>query len=187
MSQNMIKYGIVGCVCLLFILWMAGTYNGLVKSRNYALEAMSRVEANYQRRADLIPALVEAVKGYAFHEKDTLVQVTQQWKLANASGNYAKSQEATGQMDLAIRGFLTVVQNYPELKANQNFSNLMTQLEGTENRILQERKQYGVRSTDFNNKLETFPSNVFAGFGNFERMKLFEAAAGAQNMPQVKF
>jgi LemA protein len=190
MSINTKKYLIVGGFLFVSFLILTGMYNSLISSQESTREAWNRVEANYQRRADLIPALVETVKGYAIHEKETLTEVARlqsAWINAKRSGDMAKTQEIASQWDAVMGRFMTVVQSTPQLKADKHFSDLMTQLEGTENRILQERKRFGVKATVFNSKLRRFPNNIFAGFGDFERIPLFEAEADAKKMPKVKF
>ena len=184
------KYLIIGALVLLPFMFLTCSYNSLVSKQEAAREAWNRVEANYQRRADLIPNLVEIVKGYATHEKETLIEVSRMqsaWIAAKQTGDAVKSQQAAAQWDVAMGRFMTVVQKTPELKANQNFRDLMVSLEGTENRILQERKRYGERATEYNTKLRSFGSNLYVGFGDFKRMELFEAQASAKDAPKVKF
>lgn len=188
-TNNTKKWIIVGALFFIPFMFLTCSHNSLVNSQESAREAWNRVEANYQRRADLIPNLIEIVKMYATHEKETLVEVARMqsaWIEAKKTGDVEKSQQAAAQWDLAMGRFMTVVQNTPQLKANQNFRELAVALEGTENRILQERKRYGERATEYNSKLRRFPTNVFVGFGDFKRMELFEAQASAKEAPKVK-
>ncbi|MFA5961606.1 MAG: LemA family protein [Parcubacteria group bacterium] len=189
-ASNTKKWIIIGALCLIPFMFLTCSYNSLVSKQEEAREAWSRVEANYDRRAKLIPNLVEIVKGYATHERETLTEVVRlqsAWVAAKQSGDFAKTQQAAAQWDVTAGRFLTIVQNMPELKANAEFGKLAYSLEGTENRILQERKNYGVRATEYNKKLRRFPNNVFVGFGDFKRMELFEADAASKEAPKVKF
>jgi LemA protein len=188
-ANNTNKWIIIGALCLIPFMFLTCAHNSLVNSQESAREAWNRVEANYQRRADLIPNLVEIVKSYATHEKETLIEVARlqsAWIAAKNTGDAVKSQQAAAQWDVAMGRFMTVIQSTPQLKANQNFLDLMVSVEGTENRILQERKRYGERATEYNSKLRRFPNNVFVGFGDFKRMELFEAQASSKDAPKVK-
>jgi len=167
-----------------------GIYNGLVSAQEESKTAWAQVENQYQRRADLIPNLVETVKGYAAQEKNVLEEVTRlrsQWGEARQSGNINKSLEAAQGLDSALSRLMLVVERYPELKSNQNFMKLQDQLEGTENRISVERRRYNQAAMNYNKKIRTYPGAFFAGIFGFERMALFEAEAGAKKVPSVKF
>jgi len=167
-----------------------GIYNGLVSAQEEGKTAWAQVENQYQRRADLIPNLVETVKGYAQQEKTVLEEVTRlrsQWGEARQSGDINKSVQAAQGLDSALSRLMVVVERYPELKSNQNFMKLQDQLEGTENRISVERRRYNQVVLNYNRKIRTFPGVFFAGFFGFERMPLFEAEAGAKKAPTVKF
>ena len=167
-----------------------GIYNGLVSAQEEAKTAWAQVENQYQRRADLIPNLVETVKGYAKQEKSILEEVTRlrsQWGEARQSGNINKSLQAAQGLESALSRLMVVVERYPELKSNQNFMKLQDQLEGTENRISVERRRYNQSVMNYNKKIRTFPGAFFAGPFGFERMSLFEAEAGAKKAPAVKF
>jgi len=167
-----------------------GIYNGLVSAQEESKTAWAQVENQYQRRADLIPNLVETVKGYAAQEKNVLEEVTRlrsQWGEARQSGNINKSLEAAQGLDSALSRLMLVVERYPELKSNQNFMKLQDQLEGTENRISVERRRYNQAAMNYNKKIRTYPGAFFAGPFGFERMALFEAEAGAKKVPSVKF
>ncbi len=167
-----------------------GIYNGLVSAQEEAKTSWAQVENQYQRRADLIPNLVETVKGYAAQEKNVLEEVTRlrsQWGEARQSGNINKSLEAAQGLDSALARLMLVVERYPELKSNQNFMKLQDQLEGTENRISVERRRYNQAAMNYNKKIRTYPGAFFAGPFGFERVALFEAEAGAKKVPSVKF
>lgn len=167
-----------------------GLYNGLVSAQEEAKTAWAQVENQYQRRADLIPNLVETVKGYAKQEKGLLEEVTRlrsQWGEARQAGDMNKSLQAAQGLDGALSRLMVVVERYPDLKSNQNFMKLQDQLEGTENRISVERRRFNQSVLNYNKKIRTFPGALFAGPFGFERMPLFEAEAGANKAPTVKF
>jgi len=167
-----------------------GIYNGLVSAQEEAKTAWAQVENQFQRRADLIPNLVETVKGYAQQEKSVLEEVTRlrsQWGEARQSGDISKSLQAAMGLDAALGRLMVVVERYPELKSNQNFMRLQDQLEGTENRVSVERRRYNQAVLNYNKKIRTFPGAFFSGPFGFERMPLFEAETGARKAPTVKF
>lgn len=193
----------IGCiiafvvVALIIGVWAMGQYNGLVQSREAVNTAWSQVENVYQRRADLIPNLVATVKGVAAFEKDTYIAVAEarskagQVKLTpemlndpNAFKKYEESQAALGS---ALSRLLAVAENYPQLKANQNFLELQSQLEGTENRIAVERRKFNEVAQGYNTKIKTFPANLLAGVFGFHERPYFSAAPGAEKAPEVKF
>ena len=200
-QENMKK----GCLALLAVVvivgfalfsWVKGTYNGLVKQQEGVKAAWSQVENVYQRRADLIPNLVNTVKGYAAHEKETLEGVVN--ARANATSvkidpsnmteaDLKKFQEAQGELSGALSRLIAVSEAYPELKANENFLNLQSQLEGTENRIAVERKNFNEVAQAYNTEIRTFPTNILAGLFNFDAKPYFEAQAGADKAPTVDF
>lgn len=158
--------------------------------------AWSNVETQYQRRADLIPNLVNTVKGYAQHEKTTLEAVMSARSKAtqitvdpaNLTPEKMKEyQQAQGEISNALGKLLAITENYPELKANQSFSELQAQLEGTENRITEARKRYNAAVEEYNILVRSFPNNIFAGMFGFERKNKFEADAGSSQAPSVNF
>lgn len=171
-------------------------YNSLVEKQQTVDQAWAQVENQYQRRADLIPNLVATVKGYATHESETLEKVT----LARAKATsitidaenldeetLAKFQQAQGELSQALKSLLAVTEAYPDLKANENFMNLQTQLEGTENRISTERMRYTEAVKDFNTSIKKFPTVIYAGWFGFKAKPQFKADAGAERAPEVKF
>ncbi|CAK8716282.1 MAG: LemA family protein [Candidatus Electrothrix sp. AW1] len=173
-------------------------YNTIQKNDEAVIAAWGDVEAAYQRRADLIPNLVETVKAYAAHEKDTLMAVTEarakvgQLNLGSDTLNnpeaMANFQAAQGSMSSALSKLMVVVEKYPDLKANQNFRDLQHQLEGTENRINVARVRYNKTVQVFNTSIRTFPNNLTNNFLlNLPRREPFKAEAGAQHAPKVKF
>ena len=171
-------------------------YNSLVEKEQKVNQSWAQVENQYQRRADLIPNLVNTVKGYSTHEQETLTKVTEARAKATSSTldaddlteeNLAKYQEAQNELSGALKSLLAVTEAYPDLKANENFMNLQTQLEGTENRIATERMRYTEAVQDYNTSIKKFPTNIYAGWFGFEEKPQFKAEAGAQKAPEVKF
>ncbi len=171
-------------------------YNSLVEKQQGVDQAWAQVENQYQRRADLIPNLVATVKGYAAHESETLEKVTMARAKAtsitiNAENlneeTLAKYQEAQGELSQALKSLLAVTEAYPDLKANENFMNLQTQLEGTENRISTERMRYTEAVKDYNTSIKKFPTMIYAGWFGFKEKPQFKADAGATKAPEVKF
>lgn len=187
---------IILAIVVSIFLWAKSTYNGMVEKQEAVESAWSQVENVYQRRADLIPNLVATVKGYAAHEQQTLENVvsarakaTQMTvdpsKLDEAS--IKKFQDAQGELGNAIGRLLMVTENYPDLKANENFKDLQIQLEGTENRIATERNRFNEVAKEYNTSIRRFPNNIFAGMFGFERKPYFEAKEGADQAPKVEF
>lgn len=171
-------------------------YNSLVEKEQKVNQSWAQVENQYQRRADLIPNLVNTVKGYSAHEQETLTKVTEARAKATSitldaddltEENLAKYQEAQNELSGALKSLLAVTEAYPDLKANENFMNLQTQLEGTENRIATERMRYTEAVQDYNTSIKKFPTNIYAGWFGFEEKPQFKAEAGAQKAPEVKF
>ncbi len=190
---------VIGIVILfVIILFGAGgcSYNGLVKERENVNSAWAQVENVYQRRADLIPNLVNTVKGAANFEKSTLEAVITARSQATSvkldannldDAGLQRFQKAQDGLSSAISRLLMVTENYPDLKANKNFSELQAQLEGSENRISTERKKFNDVVRTYNTKVSSFPTNLFAGMFGFAPRAYFEAAAGADKAPEVKF
>ena len=186
---------ILGVVAVI-IIWAVGSYNGLVTKDEKVSEAWANVETVYQRRADLIPNLVNTVKGYAAYEQETLQSVTN--ARANATNitidpstattedmkRYMAAQQEVGS---ALGRLIAIAENYPDLKANQNFLELQKQLEGTENRISTERRKYNETVKSFNASIRRFPTNLIAGMFGFEKRSMFEAQEGAEVAPVVEF
>lgn len=176
-------------VALAAVLVFAGisSYNGLVSLNEGVNGKWSQVENQLQRRSDLIPNLVNTVKGFAAHEQKAISAVAEaRAKLAGAQGPANKAQ-ANGELDSALSRLLVVVENYPNLKADRNFQSLMDELSGTENRIAVARKDYNDAVQVFNTKIRSFPTNIFAGMFGFGSKEYFKAEEGAKEVPQVKF
>ena len=194
--------GIVVAVCALF-LFAGGcsSYNGMVDADQSVQKAWGQVENQYQRRADLIPNLVNTVKGYAEHEKSTLQNVTdaragltQAYNDATASQadaspeNVAAYQQAQEKLNSALNVYVNAVREaYPDLKANENFLGLQAELEQTENRVATERKRYNDEVEKYNVKVLRFPGNIFASMFGFQKRDMFKAEAGAERAPKVEF
>jgi len=177
--------------------WGTGIYNNMVRKQEGVNSSWSQVENAYQRRLDLIPNLVETVKGVANFEKETYTavaearskagQVTLGPETINDPAAFERFQQTQGELSGALSRLLVAVERYPELKANQNFLELQSQLEGTENRIAVARKDFNDTAQDFNAYIRTFPNSVVAGFGKFTPKPYFKAAEGAQEAPKVQF
>lgn len=184
-------------VAILTIGWGVGVYNKIVSADEGVKSAWSQVENQYQRRYDLIPNLVETVKGYAKQEKDVLIGVTEarasvgQMKVTpevlhdpQAFQQFQRVQDGLGS---ALSRLMVVVEKYPDLKSNQNFLELQSQLEGTENRISVERRRFNETVQQFNVMIRRFPASMIAGFSGFREAQYFKSIAGSENPPQVKF
>lgn len=176
--------------------WAVSGYNGMVTSEENVNTQWSNVETQYQRRADLIPNLVNTVKGYATHEQSTLESVMEARSKATqvtvdpsnlTAEKLQEFQQAQGEISSALGRLLAITENYPDLKANQNFLELQAQLEGTENRINVARKNFNEAAQEFNTTIRRFPKNIIAGIFGFERRAYFEAAEGAETAPSVQF
>ncbi len=190
---------LIGVVLFIFLMvaWYTNIYNTLVSLDEQVSQAWSQVENQYQRRADLIPNLVETVKGVANFEKETYTAVTEarakvgQIKLTpemlSDPQAFAKFQQAQDNLGGALSRLLVAVENYPQLKANENFLQLQAQLEGTENRIAVERMKYNRVVKEYNTYIRKFPSNIIANMMGFREKAYFKAQAGAEKVPKVKF
>ena len=184
--------GVLGIAALMF----SGTYNGLVRAEESVKQAWAQVENVYQRRLDLIPNLVETVKGYAAHEKSTFVEVTEARAKAagtlnpgviNDPAKFEEFQQSQTALSSALSRLMVVVEKYPDLKANENFLALQTQLEGTENRISVERGRFNEAAQAFNTYFRQFPTNVIGGLFGFKTKEYFKADAVASTAPKVQF
>lgn len=183
-------------VIVLVALWGISSYNGLVGMDENVSNKWANVETQYQRRSDLIPNLVNTVKGYAKHESQTLEAVmaarSQATQVKIDPSNctpqqLAAYQKAQGDVTTALGKLLAITENYPDLKANQNFLELQSQLEGTENRINVARKDFNDSAKKYNTSLRRFPRNIIASMFGFEKRNYFEAEAGAEKAPKVDF
>lgn len=183
-------------VLAIVVFWGVGRYNGMVSAEESVENSWSQVENQYQRRADLIPNLVETVKGYASHESETLENViaararATQMTIdpANATPEQlAAYQEAQGSLSQALGRLMAVAESYPDLKANTNFRDLQAQLEGTENRITVARQNFNNTARGYNTMIRKFPNNIVASMCGFEKKPYFEAETGAEKAPKVQF
>ena len=196
MKKKFIPIIIVAAVVVILVAWGVSVYNGLVVKDENCSKQWSKVESQYQRRMDLIPNLVNTVKGYASHEEATLLKVIEARNQASQVkidaenmtqeqlNNFQQTQE---NLSSAIRGLNIVVEQYPDLKANQNFLELQSQLEGTENRIAVERQRYSDVVNEYNTSVRRFPNSMFASMFGFDKKPYFEAQSGAENAPKVEF
>jgi LemA protein len=190
------KKGLIGCLVvlggllLLALIFGSGlmrAYNGLVTERESVDKSWAQVENVLQRRGDLIPNLVETVKGYASHEKEVFEKVAEaRGRLAGATTPQEASAANAG-LTSALGRLLAISENYPDLKANENFIRLQDELAGSENRIATERMRYNETVRVYNTHLKSFPANLIAGFFGFKEKDYFEAEAGAKEVPKVKF
>lgn len=183
--------GILVIVLLVFVLvigmWAYGTYNRLVNLDEDVNKAYAQVDVVLQRRFDLIPNLVETVKGYAAHEREVFIQVTEARSRVGQAQTPDQRIEAENQLSGAISRLLLVAENYPQLKANQNFLALQDELAGTENRIAVERRRYNEAVTEYNKRVRRVPGKIIAGMFGFERRNLLETTAEARTAPKVTF
>ena len=195
MKKGLVTLIIIAAILIGGFLWVKGAYNNMVTEDENVQNAWAQVENVYQRRADLIPNLVATVKGYAEHESATLENViaarakaTQMTvDPANLSEEaIAKFNEAQGELSTALGRLLLIQENYPDLKANQQFSELQAQLEGTENRIATERMKFNDAAKVYNTMIRKFPDNIIASIFGFEKKGYFEAQAGAETAPKVE-
>ena len=195
MKKGLLIAGIVVFV-LVIVGWYIRTGNKIVRLDEGVAEKWAQVENVYQRRADLIPNLVATVKGYAEHEKTALTDVVEARAKASSvnvnpekldSRSLQQFEEAQGNLSSALSRLLVVVERYPDLKANQNFSELQAQLEGTENRISVERRKFNEVAREYNTYIRQFPASIVANSRGFEKKAYFEAQAGSEKAPEVQF
>lgn len=196
MKRSWSLFGIIAGVVVVLGLLLAGSYNGLVQSRETVRGSINNLQSQYQRRADLVPNLVETVKGAANFEQTTLNQVVEaRAKATQITIDPSKAtpeqlqqyQAAQGELSQALGRLLAVTENYPELKATEAFRDLSTQLEGTENRIQVARADYGKAVQAYNAKIQRFPTNISAAIFGFEQFPYFNADQGAEKAPTVDF
>ena len=196
MKKGCSGLGVLILLAIIAVLWGAARYNGLVKSQESVETAWGNVESSYQRRADLIPNLVETVKGYAKHEQETFEKVTE--ARTNATSikidpsnitpeELQKYQAAQGDVTSALSRLIAISESYPDLKANENFKDLQKQLEGTENRINKARNDFNEVAKEYNTQRRTFPTNIIASIFGFGDKPYFQAQEGADKAPKVDF
>lgn len=196
MKKSTVIWITVAALVAIVAIWAVKTYNNLVVAEESVTTEWANVESQYQRRADLIPNLVATVKGYAEHEQETLEAVVDARAKATqitvdadnlTTEKLQEFQAAQGAVGSALGRLLAVAENYPDLKANQNFRDLQEQLEGTENRIQVARQKFNVTAQAYNTSIRRFPTNILAGMFGFDKKAYFEAEAGAEHAPQVAF
>ena len=196
MKKSLVSILVIVGIILDLVMMGTSRYNRLVSLEEGVTGAWAQVENVYQRRADLIPNLVNTVKGYAEFEQTTLTQVIEARSKATGVNINAENldessiqqfQQAQESLSSALSRLMVVVERYPDLKANQNFLDLQSQLEGTENRITVERRNFNQTAQDYNAQIRRFPNNIFAGLFGFDRKAYFEAEQGADQAPEVQF
>ena len=181
---------VVGIVVVVLIAWFIGMYNGLVKLRNNRENAFANIDVQLKQRYDLVPQLVNTVKGYATHEKETLDKVTSARAAAMNASTVDEKVQADKALSGALAGLRVSLEAYPELKANQNFLQLQTELSDIENKLAAARRFFNSATREFNNACEVFPSNILAGMFKFKRAAMYEATenrATLEKAPEVKF
>lgn len=185
---------IILAIIAVLVVWLISAYNGMVSKQETATTALADVQATYQRRADLLPNLTKTVKAYAKHEKETFEDVTKARAEATqikldvdnlTPEKLAAFQKAQGNVASALGKLMAIAENYPELKASDNFRDLQAQLEGTENRINEARQKYNAAVQSYNQSVRTMPNALVASMFGFDRMSKFEAAAGAEKAPEL--
>jgi len=197
MKKGWIVLIVVLAVILIIYGFFKGTYNSLVTLEEDVNQSWAQVGNQYQRRVDLIPNLVETVKGYASHEMETFTAVTEARakvgqlavtpEVLNNPEAFSKFQQVQGEISSVLTRLMAVSERYPDLKANENFLALQSQLEGTENRIAVERKRFNEKVQNFNTRIRKFPTVMIAGMFGFEKKLYFKAEPGAEKAPEVKF
>ena len=178
---------VVAWIAIQLVLWVIGAFNALVRARNRVREAWSDIDVQLKRRYDLIPNLVETVKGYASHEKEVFERVVQARSAAMGAGSVKQHAEAENMLSGALKSLFALAEAYPDLKASTNFAKLQDELSDTENKIQAARRFYNTNVLDYNNKLETFPTNVIAGAFSFKREDFFQINEAEREPVKVSF
>lgn len=187
---TLIAVGVIAALVIAILAvagYVQGTYNDLVRKDEGVKTAWAQVQTVLQRRLDLIPNLVETVRGYQIHEQEVLIRVTEARSRVAGAGTVSDQIQANNELSSALSRLLVVVENYPNLKANESFIRLQDELAGTENRITQERRRYNESVRDFNIRVRSFPANIIAGLLHFKPAPPFEAAPEAAAAPKVDF
>ena len=180
-------FGIIGVVLVAIVGFFVSTYNGLVVSRNKVRDQFSQIDVQLKKRSDLIPNLVETVKGYSKHESETLEKVIQARNTYLSAGTPDEKMKSSGELSQAIGKLFALAESYPDLKANTNFLDLQSQLKDIEDKISYARQFYNDSVLMYNNKIEMFPSNLIAGMFNFTKESFFEASDEERKNVEVKF
>jgi LemA protein len=188
MSTALIVLLVLLVIIVMLVLFVIGVYNALIRLRNQVDNAWSQIDVQLKRRHDLIPNLVETAKGYMKHERETFEAITEARSQAMGAKSVSEAAKAEGHLADALSKFMLVVENYPDLKANQNFLALQEELTGTENKIAFSRQNYNDQVLFFNNKIQMFPSNIIAGMFSFTKRDFFEVESAAEReVPKVDF
>lgn len=182
----MIEWIILAIVVIL-VLVIIGIYNGLVRLKNQVENSWAQIDVQLKRRNDLIPNLVETVKGYAKHEKQVFIDVTNARSKVMSAGSLESKAKASNMLSDTLKSLFAVAENYPQLKANENFMQLQEELSGTENKIAYSRQHYNDMVMIFNTRIELFPNNVFAGMLNFTKREMFSAPEEEKKNVKVQF
>lgn len=185
-KSSMIIIGII-VVIIAIIFWGVSTYNGLISLSENVDSEYSNISVALERRADLIPNLVNTVKGYASHEEEVIEKITQSRENLLKADNIDEKASANNELDDAINALMVIVENYPDLKANTNFINLQDELAGTENRIATVRRDYNNAVKEYNTKIKKTPTNIIASIGNFLEKDYFEISESKKEVPNVEF
>jgi len=183
----MIVFYVILAILVVSALWLVGIYNGLIKLKNRVDEAWSDIDVQLKRRYDLIPNLVNTVKGYATHERELFEKVTEARTRAMNAGSTHEKAEAENMLSGTLKSLFAVSENYPELKANQNFLELQRELTDTEDKIMASRRFYNGNVRDFNTKIQVFPTNIIAGMLSFVAREFFEADEKEKEPVKVEF
>jgi LemA protein len=188
MVGTLIALAVLAGIVILLALAVIGIYNALVRLRNQVDNAWSQIDVQLKRRHDLIPNLVETAKGYMKHERETFEAITKARSAAMGAKTVSEASQAEGQLTAALSRFMMVMENYPDLKANQNFLALQEELTSTENKIAFARQNYNDQVLYYNNKIQMFPSNILAGMFSFTKRDFFEVQTpGEREVPKVSF
>ncbi|TVY01185.1 LemA family protein [Cohnella terricola] len=187
MKRSLIPWIVVLAIALIVIFSAVGSYNGLVSSETAVDNKAAQIDTQLQRREDVIPNLVNTVKGYAAHEKEVFQAIADARSKLAGAGTTAEKSAANAELEGALSRLLVVVENYPNLKADAQFTRLMDELSGTENRIAVARQDYNDAVTTYNTKIKKFPAALYASMFGFEKKDLFKAAPGAETVPEVQF
>ncbi|RKP53049.1 LemA family protein [Cohnella endophytica] len=187
MKRSTVVWLVVGALVIILIMSAVSSYNGLVSKENAVDNKSAQIDTQLQRREDVIPNLVSTVKGYAAHEKEVFQAIADARTKLSGAGTTAEKSEANAELEGALSRLLVVVENYPTLKADAQFTKLMDELSGTENRIAVARQDYNNSVTEYNTKIRKFPAALFASMFGFEKKDMFKAAPGAETVPEVNF